>query len=195
MRHIMIDLETMGVGSKAAVIAIGACEFDPLVMYDPATARKFYINVELASSLAAGMEIDASTVYWWLEREPEVIQMLLGSRSMLPMALSSLTNFILWNETEGAVLAENEDLHIWCRGINFDLTILDNAYKLTYGKAPWRYDKGRDTRTYFMAMNNYKRQPPPKHAHNALADAEWEAMEVCRAWASVYGAAKAEVAS
>ena len=46
MKHIMLDLETMSTASNAAIVAIGAVEFEPET---GKLGREFYCNVSLAS--------------------------------------------------------------------------------------------------------------------------------------------------
>jgi len=55
MLDVMLDLETMGNGSSAAIIAIGAVEFD---MVEGTLGNEFYSVVDLDSSVQAWM-IDA----------------------------------------------------------------------------------------------------------------------------------------
>ncbi|OQX34094.1 MAG: ATPase, partial [Oceanospirillales bacterium LUC14_002_19_P2] len=52
MKHAMIDLETMGNGSQAAIVAIGACFFDPV---KGTVGNTFYQPVSLESAVSAGL--------------------------------------------------------------------------------------------------------------------------------------------
>lgn len=66
MSHIMLDLETMGNGSQAAIIAIGAVAFDLSGIKD-----RFYTQVSLESSVRAGLIADPSTIMWWMQKSDE----------------------------------------------------------------------------------------------------------------------------
>lgn len=59
-RHIMIDLETMGVRPSSAVVSIGCVEF-----MQTDVISVFYTPVSLESCLKAGLTTDESTVKWW----------------------------------------------------------------------------------------------------------------------------------
>ncbi len=59
----MLDLETMGNTSNAAIISIAAVYFD-----ETGVGRSFYHKVSLGSSCAIGLEMDADTVLWWLKQ-------------------------------------------------------------------------------------------------------------------------------
>jgi exodeoxyribonuclease VIII len=63
MNNVMVDLETMGNGPAAAIVAIGAVEFDPDTGQ---LGREFYREVDLEDSAFRGGVIDASTVLWWM---------------------------------------------------------------------------------------------------------------------------------
>ena len=63
MSHIMLDLETMGNGNRAAIIAIGAVAFN-----SSGVNQRFYQQVRLDMSIDCGLEMDASTVLWWLQQ-------------------------------------------------------------------------------------------------------------------------------
>lgn len=58
MLDVMLDLETMGNGPRAAIVAIGAVEFDPKTR---TVGDRFYQTVDLATAVKMGGEIDAST--------------------------------------------------------------------------------------------------------------------------------------
>ena len=63
--NVMFDLETMGSGPDAAIVAIGAVEFDTVTAL---LGRRFYRVVNLASAVAAGGVIAPSTVLWWMRQ-------------------------------------------------------------------------------------------------------------------------------
>lgn len=56
--NIMLDLETMGNGPDAAIIAVGACKFDTIGVLDT-----YYCVVDLTSSLNAGLKVDGIPIY------------------------------------------------------------------------------------------------------------------------------------
>jgi len=68
MRDVMLDLETMGNGPRAAIVAIGAVEFDPET---GTVGERFYQAVDLATAVSMGGEMDASTVLWWMQQGDE----------------------------------------------------------------------------------------------------------------------------
>lgn len=157
---LMIDLETLGTGSGAAVVQIGVCQFGPDGVANPVT-----YNVTLESAMAAG-DVDASTLEWWLQQPLLRTVMLGGERIDLKEALG-----LLRLHTKGAE-------RVWGHGPQFDLVILRNAYRATgAGGVPWGYRAERCMRT-IMALSPESWLPRdearyPKH--DAGADAAYQA--------------------
>lgn len=60
----MVDLETMGNCTDAAICSIGAVKFDPDT--DSSTDTEFYAHINLQSAQDDGGRIDAVTVLWWM---------------------------------------------------------------------------------------------------------------------------------
>lgn len=96
MRDVMLDLETMGNGPRAAIVAIGAVEFD---LDTGAVGERFYTPVDLATSVSLGGEMDASTVLWWMQQSDE-------ARAAFSMGGAhlekELMDFSVWLRARGA---------------------------------------------------------------------------------------------
>ena len=81
---------------------------------------------------------------------------------------------------------ENKVQFVWSHGENFDIPILQNAYKVMGINSPWQYWTARDTRTLFHIAGMERADLPPNpNPHDALADAEWTAALVCEAWKNI----------
>lgn len=76
---VMLDLETMGNGPDAAIVAVGAIEFDATA---GTLGRTFYRGVNLETSVRGGGKIDASTVMWWLRQNDEARKGICGDVKM-----------------------------------------------------------------------------------------------------------------
>lgn len=167
--HCMIDLETMGVSSSPAICSIGA------VIFKPSTGEivdYFYAIVSLESSVKAGLKIDASTVRWWLSQKEAArdIFMTDAPQNDLAIALHAFRKWFLnWK-----VAVQPEGLDIWANGAAEDCVWLMNAYRALEIEAPYDF---RHQRCYRTLKNLYPsiKGEPGEVAHNALADAEWQA--------------------
>ncbi len=180
MKNIMLDLETLGTGSNAPIISIGAVFFDPLT---GKTGEEFYEVVSLTSSAQYG-ELDASTVQWWMKQSDEA-RAVFNVKSQVTL-LSALNAFSAWIHDRDAPNEENKpDVIVWGNGASFDNVILRNAYKATHQIAPWFFFNDRDVRTV-VDLGRYLRNIDPKKeinhgtAHNALDDAYFQVRYVSR---------------
>lgn len=182
--HFVIDLETMGQGQKAAIVAIGAVR-----ILQGQLAGEFYCLVDLESSLSWGLEADASTIQWWLKQSAEARAQVDGSTPgvILPEALSRLERFILSGPT-GAQL--NTDPFVWGNGATFDNVRLTSAYTACGMESPWPFRHDRDLRTLLAlypeakAVGNFEGT-----RHHALHDARHEAKQLIAALGMHYGSA------
>lgn len=187
MKHVMIDLETMGTRPDAAIVAIGAVAFDMPTRENPAPklGRSFYVNVDLQSSIDAGLTVSGDTVYWWLQQEEAARNKLLDNRVGLLEALGQFSDFFSTEIREGYKYPGAE--YLWAHGLDFDVGIMRTAYDNFGVKHPWYYNKVRDDRTLYDVTG----QPPwddlgvlllglddGAHMcpHNALYDAKVQAL-------------------
>lgn len=167
--HVMLDLETMGNSSTAAIVAIGAVVFNEEGF--PTPAREFYATVDLESSVREGMSVDASTVYWWLQQSEEARKALLApDKYSLPSALGAFARFI----RECPEYTKDREVCVWGNGATFDNVILSNAYKLCEMQRPWSYQGDRCYRTVRNLAPRITVESVGV-AHNALDDAKYQA--------------------
>jgi len=157
--NVMLDLETLGKGSHACIIAIGAVTFNR-----EGVLSTFYQRVDEESSVAAGLKIDASTVMWWMKQSDAARNALTAEKGM--SLVHALARFTMWCPEETAV---------WGNGAAFDNVILANAYDAVNLRKPWPYWGDRCYRTV-KALNPDVAMPVfTGTKHNALDDARNQA--------------------
>ena len=167
MLDVMLDLETMGQGPSAAITAIGAQEFDR------GTGRlgeSFFRVVDLASAVACGGTIDASTVLWWLRQGDDARQALQHNPIPLPLALQCFAEWL-------AYCGPSDSVRMWGNGAAFDNVILREAYTRLHMPTPWHWANDRCYRTLRKEHPDVALQRVGTH-HNALADATSQALHV-----------------
>ncbi|ELB2912193.1 3'-5' exoribonuclease [Vibrio parahaemolyticus] len=182
----MLDLETMGSGSKAAIVSIGAVFFDPLT---GDTGAEFYLVVSLNSSAHYG-ELDPSTVIWWMQQSEEARAVFKDeSKTTLKAALESFSNWI--NEHCDLNDKDKPEAVVWGNGATFDNVIMGNAYKATRLRQPWAFYNDRDVRTIVDLGRELRGVDPKKDlelegtAHNALDDAKFQVRYVSEIYKSL----------
>lgn len=176
--HVMIDLETMGTGNDAAIIALGAVKFDPR---GSGLLDAFYTRVDLGSSLEAGLSVNGSTIDWWMHKDRDQAREALLSSVGMPL-WEVLTGFISWMESPIPKTAENAGFDgdplaiegVWGNGATFDNVILRTAYNKLKMQCPWTFRQDRCYRT-LKALTTVPVVVGESIAHHALNDAVTQA--------------------
>lgn len=155
----MLDLETLSVAPNAAIMSMALVGFNRRDL----ETTEYYVTCEPD---LRRYSVDYSTVKFWLEQSDEARKALLAPPIQLVRALNGLSGFYNDYAAEGA--------RVWALPISFDLPIIENAFRtedLSAGKAPWKYDAGRDLRTILDLANIAKAERvKPTLAHDALSD-------------------------
>ena len=156
----MLDIETLGNNSNSVIISIGAVFFDK-----NGIGSKFYQKVNAQSCLDIGLEMDVSTILWWIQQSENARKEFIGNEKEVSIktALQNFNNFI------------NYDCIIWGNGSEFDNTIVANAYRKAGMTLPWKYSNNRCFRTLKNLFPNVKKPANNDEGHNALSDAVWQA--------------------
>lgn len=160
MNNVMVDLETLGNGSNSAIIALGAVEFDPVT---GELGREFYENIDAQSCVDFGLQMDVSTVMWWMQQSDEARAVFKKGGARLPAVLSQFGDWL----PHGAV--------VWGNGASFDNAILSNAYRKVHGEQPWKFWNDRCYRTLKTLRPDVQFVRGGTH-HNALDDAKTQAV-------------------
>ena len=132
---VMLDLETMGNKSNAAIVSIGAVEFN---IETGETGREFYDVIDLQSCLDKGLMVQASTIYWWLQQSDEARKRICANGGDLSLVLQRFTYWM-----EDCV----DKVKIWGNGARFDIGLLEDAYVACNLKTPWYFRSEMDVRT------------------------------------------------
>lgn len=169
MNNVMLDCETMGTGPDGALVSIGA------VFFDEATGQmgdEFYRVVNLATAVAEGGQIDASTVMWWMAQDDAARQAIRFNNVHIREALQ---DFIDWCGRR----ASEADLVVWGCSPTFDCLKVERAIKRLGLRMPWRYYNERCYRTVRERAPSVELDEREGH-HNALEDAKYQARHLLK---------------
>jgi len=155
----MLDLETMGNGVNAAIIAIGAVRFTNEIK------DKFYETIDLRSSVELGLDMDPETVLWWMQQCEDARAQFKQKGKQIQSVLVRFTQWI------------GDDAVMWGNGADFDNAILANAYKKCHLEQPWKFWNNRCYRTVKNMYPNIEMVRTGTH-HNAVDDAESQALHL-----------------
>jgi len=160
MRHIMLDLETMGAAPGSAVVQIGAVEFSIYKVGDPLS-----ITISLESCVAAGMRIDPTTVMWWMKQSNAARDSLSENCVSIRDGLQEFSDWI-----------GKDKVCVWGDGAAFDNVLLASAYRACRMPLPWHYSGDRCFRTMKEVFS--VERVVSEVEHNAAADAVAQARQM-----------------
>lgn len=180
MDNVMTDLETLGKGSNAVILSIGAVLFD-----ETGLGSTFYCNVDGQSCVDIGLKLDVSTIMWWMKQGDDARKALTNAKGKhIVAALNDFRDFVM--------VGAGKDAKLWGNGATFDNVILSNAYELAKIERPWSYKGDRCYRT-MKAEYPQITQDAVGVAHNALDDAKYQALHMSKILAHIRGASNAQV--
>lgn len=200
-KHIMVDLETLGLRPFPVILSIGAVRFDPYASEVPspldanerAAEHGFYQVITMESCLELGATIDDNTFRWWMEPEQAIARrysMWMHESPQKPVHLRfALEMFSAWVALEAmpdAYRDEHSGEYIWSHGILPDLGWLGAAYNATGKKWPFHFRNARDTRTLYDLADPWGKDDglefphaPVKHHPTCDAWAQARAVQQC----------------
>ena len=156
IRDRVVDLETLSIHPNACIVSIGAVLIEDMEITDT-----FYINVDGRTCKEAGLHIEPDTIKWWGEQSKEAQEA--WQKNPVPLQ-EAIDKFTLWYG--------KESIPIWGYGANFDVVILESAYRALDMNIPWKFWDISCLRTL---MNVLDKRLPKANNHNALDDATAEA--------------------
>lgn len=162
MDNIMLDLETMGNGPNAAIVAIGAVEFD---LDKLEVGEQFYEIVDFASSIGLGGEVTASTILWWLQQSDKARSEIYSDKAV--SFFTATDRLTYWCRK----ISVKENLKVWGNSSAFDNVILRTAYQRGGMEPPWDFWNDRCYRTVCgLMLPKIKFEHVGEH-HRAVDDA------------------------
>lgn len=170
--HIVIDIETLGLGLRPVIIAIGAVALDE--HYE--VIGRFYRAVR--GDDQPGRAMDYDTVRWWALKTSPAAREAVFHADACTLRLA-VQHFVSWATPDTKPLT---NVQFWGKGPEFDNVIWRDAIACYDDSAflskVWTYRNNQSLRTVELmakAMGITVEVPDTAIAHHALCDAEWEA--------------------
>lgn len=165
MKHVMLDLETLGTRAGCVVLSIGAVYFDA----NKGLGDEFYTVISRPASVDLGLHEDPDTIAWWAKRTEEARKVLAAAEAAdAPHPMAAL---LLLNE----FLGRSTNVKVWGNGADFDNPILAAVYHAAGVKQGWGPWNGR----CYRSLKNFAPGPSFKRVgtyHHALDDAKSQAL-------------------
>lgn len=164
--RVMVDIETLDTADTAIILSIGACHFDS----QTTGKQQFYVELSVSDQVENHKRTSSiKTMEFWN------IQNLSGmptpNQGTIRLA-EGLQQLADWIKSVGAK-------EFWCKGTDFDFSILEHAYVQIGDLPPWPYNAVNDYRTLkkqFSLIVPAPERPDHWNVHNALYDSIYQAM-------------------
>jgi hypothetical protein len=183
---VVSDIETLSLRTDALVVSIAATAFfkhelknesGRALNYRDFLNRGIEVFFDMHQQTDIGRNMQHSTLKFWedLRKEQSKACWCLDNpvRDPVQVGVQKLTAHF-----QGMCNGDTPETTWYFRGSHFDAAIMDSLCDDFQIKRIWQYNKVRDLRTYFEAVNfdtaNF--YPPKEHVpHDALCDASWDA--------------------
>jgi len=179
--NLMIDLETLSLQPDAAIIAIGATTF---ASFDIVPINFMQSCGYSSTETYPAFHYDAATIAWW-EKQPAEARKQLDYTGTMHGLVYDFHKFLTLLS-----ITCNYELVVWSNGANFDIPILEHAFRVFNIPIPWSY---RNVRCYRTLAALFPEVPAPERigtAHRAIDDAINQAVHAEKILSS-FGAGKA----
>lgn len=182
--HIMLDIETLGIGSNSVVFSIGMIPIfintnSPVPQYrSGGINRGFYRTLSVGEQINKfNRTVDTSTLVYWsrlpADAQAELLQAMGIGEGFLEETLTAASNWIRYNSVNRGMTPI-----IWGKGPSFDCTILSNLYRAVGMKVPWLFRDERCVRTADHLLRKALPTVPQEIVHHALHDAHTQAVRL-----------------
>ena len=163
MKHIMIDLETLGNTSSATVLSISAVQFD---IDSGKCGEEFHVDLELKSQIKR--TINQDTILWWLGRDEDARNKLISANRIYSrLAIKKFNDFLNTCSINENKEAHIDDLYLWGNSARFDIGILKNLMEGFGLDALWNFRKERCLRT-LVAMHPHGEAIKESHTFKGI---------------------------
>ena len=167
----MVDIETLGSAPGSVILSVGAVWFG-----DEGIGSEFYRTIDIFDSLLRGLTIEPETVEWW-QAQGDRARAVAQDRSAMRDLGEALYDFARFIDQRAPA-----ESYIWAKGPDFDLVLLQAAYKAAGTRIPWKYRNARDVRTLLGLAPVEVATEAGGVKHHALDDARYQAAQVIAAY-------------
>jgi hypothetical protein len=193
VKHLMVDIETLGGLPNGFVAQIAAVWFDPdrIELGPEFNVHIVPENPGQGTDFVAG-SMDYDTVRWWLRQSKEAQEAVFNPPpDRIHTAVEAITQFVDWFRQHEAASSGEGACSVWAAG-NYDLPLLEGLAERAGVEWPIKYGQQRDFRTLRKEVGERLWVPPPDRSpgriHEALSDAVWQARYCCQILRAAHGA-------
>lgn len=166
--HLMVDTETLSLASDAVVLSVGYAIFET---QGSVINRSGCWNLRIDKQLKMRSVSESTLIEFWMKQPQEARELafLQMPKYDVEAFMDEFAEIIPWHNIQG----------VWCKGLHFDVPILESLYRQAERFVPWHYRTPRDLRTLtWLAGMHSGDYVKPEIAHSAEHDAIAQALTV-----------------
>lgn len=170
---VMLDMETCALSENAAILSIALLPF----YFDggePIESPISYV-IEGNSCFLEGLKYDDDTQAWWTKQDPRAKASILynSTPTHIRTAIKEIYEWLI-------ALCDKYEIHMWCRGLNFDIPKLEYCFRRFLEKEPpYKYYNMEDARTYCHTFGIKPTDIPFEgNRHSAVDDCAFQVKQV-----------------
>ncbi len=163
VQNFSLDIETLGSVGSPVVLSIGLYHMKDEIEEEPDPRRLFVANIDITSSLKAGLTVEGSNLRWWFEQSDEARQALFKPQpSDLTYTIKTLGEW--YRRRIQSTIVRKDEVRVWSHS-TFDIPVLNNACKAVRLDMPWSPRDTRDLRTIVdgLELTELKKGHPLEH--------------------------------
>ena len=144
---VMMDMETADLAETAAILEIALVPF--CMDGTDAGEEEIHAYVDLTSCFLEGMTISRKTQEAWEQWDtPAKLDLIHSEKKPIRKVIREAYDYLKY-------LNEKYDLHVWCRGKNFDIPKFEYCVRTLLGETemPYHFWKTEDARDYPHTFN------------------------------------------
>jgi DNA polymerase III epsilon subunit-like protein len=135
-KHLVVDIETLGVDPGSAVVAIGAVVMQADAVRGEVCLGMFEGFIETVSACEYGV-MNPETVKWWAKQNEGVRGKVMGGKQTTREVLEAFVAFV----------KEHKPDYVWANSPSFDLEMLKALFRKLGMAWPLSFRQERDSRT------------------------------------------------
>lgn len=144
--EVMLDLETTGLEENSGILEISLVPF--FLDGKEVDMEPFHKTIDLVSCFMEGMTFDRGTQHWWMKQDAKAkFQLRRNEKTDIRKAIKEAHQWL-------SALCEGYEVHVWCRGLNFDIPKFERCVRtLLEEELPYKWWNLEDARTYAHAFD------------------------------------------
>lgn len=144
--EVMLDLETTGLEENSGILEISLMPF--FLDGKEVNMEPFHKTIDLVSCFMEGMTFDKGTQHWWMKQDAKAkFQLRRNEKTDIRKAIKEAHQWL-------SALCEGYEVHVWCRGLNFDIPKFERCVRtLLEEELPYKWWNLEDARTYAHAFD------------------------------------------